>query len=107
MPGAPYLSIVATTRNDDHGVGQLARTQKFLDALAAQCERHGLDAELVLVEWNPPPDRPGLRDVLRWPAPGDHFEARIVEVPASIHDRLEYSDRLPLFQMIAKNVGIR
>ena len=103
----PYLSIVATTRNDDHGGDALARTQIFLDALAAQCERHGLDAELVLVEWNPPADRPGLRDALRWPAAGDHFEARIVEVPESIHSRLENSDQLPLFQMIAKNVGIR
>lgn len=103
----PYLSIVATTRNDDHGGDALARTQIFLDALAAQCERHGLDAELVLVEWNPPADRPGLRDALRWPAPGDHFEARIVEVPQAIHNRLEHSEQLPLFQMIAKNVGIR
>src|SRR5205823_6021070 len=103
----PYLSIVATTRNDDHGGDALARTQIFLDALAAQCERHGLDAELVLVEWNPPADRPGLRDALRWPEPGNHFEARIIEVPESIHSRLEHSDQLPLFQMIAKNVGIR
>ena len=103
----PYLSVVATTRNDDHGGDALARTQIFLDALAAQCERHALDAELVLVEWNPPADRPGLRDALRWPKPGDHFEARIVEVPESIHNRLENSDKLPLFQMIAKNVGIR
>jgi hypothetical protein len=103
----PYLSIVATTRNDDHGGDALARTQIFLDALAAQCERHGLDAELVLVEWNPPADRTGLRDALRWPAPGNHFEARIIEVPAEIHSRLENSDQLPLFQMIAKNVGIR
>jgi hypothetical protein len=103
----PYLSIVATTRNDDHGGDALQRTQLFLDALAAQCERHGLDAELVLVEWNPPADRPGLRDALRWPGAGDHFEARIVEVPEAIHSRLENSDQLPLFQMIAKNVGIR
>jgi hypothetical protein len=103
----PYLTVVATTRNDDHGGDALARTQIFLDALAAQCERHGLDAELVLVEWNPPADRPGLRDALRWPKPGDHFEARIVEVPEPIHSRLENSDQLPLFQMIAKNVGIR
>jgi hypothetical protein len=103
----PYLSVVATTRNDDHGGDALARTQIFLDALAAQCERHGLDAELVLVEWNPPADRPGLRDALRWPEPGNHFEARIVEVPEEIHNRLESSDKLPLFQMIAKNVGIR
>ena len=28
-------------------------------------------------------------------------------MPARLHDRLKYADRLPLFQMIAKNAGIR
>jgi hypothetical protein len=32
---------------------------------------------------------------------------RIIEVPHEEHCRLEYSDRLPLYQMIGKNVGIR
>src|SRR6185312_12005872 len=32
---------------------------------------------------------------------------RIVEVPAELHGRLQHADRLPLFQMIGKNVGIR
>ena len=96
-----------TTRNDDHGVGVLRRTQIFLDGLADQAKRHRLDTELVIVEWNPPPDRPPLSEVLVWPAAGEFFTARIVTVPESAHRRLEHSDRLPLFQMIAKNVGIR
>jgi hypothetical protein len=105
--GLPYLSIVVTSRNDDHGGDVLHRTQVFLDGLAAQADRHALDVELVLVEWNPPADRPRLADVLRWPEAGEHFEARIVEVPPEVHARLEHADRLPLFQMLAKNVGIR
>jgi hypothetical protein len=103
----PYVSFVAAARNDDHGGDLLARMQVFVDALAAQCARHDLDAELVLVEWNPPPDRPGLIDALRWPDSGGRVTMRIIEVPPSVHARFEHADALPLFQMIAKNVGIR
>lgn len=103
----PYLSVVATARNDDHGGNPLYRMQLFVDGLIAQCDRHKLPAELVLVEWNPPADRPRLAEVLEWPANDGWCKVRIVEVPAELHGRLEHSDRLPLFQMIAKNVGIR
>ena len=103
----PYLSVVVTTRNDDHGRNLLQRTQIFVDGLAAQANVHGVDIELVIVEWNPPENRPPLADVLRWPEGENHFEARIVTVPSLVHRSLANSARLPLFQMIAKNVGIR
>ncbi len=103
----PYLSVVATSRNDDHGGRLLERMQVFVDGLIEQCRRHRLDAELVLVEWNPPADRPRLREALRWPADPGPCRIRIIEVPAEVHRGFRHSDRLPLFQMIAKNVGIR
>ena len=102
----PYLSVVATARNDNHGGDLLPRMQLFINGLAAQCERHRLETELILVEWNPPADRPRLVDVLDWPDT-QWCSMRIVEVPHELHATLEHSDRLPLFQMIAKNVGIR
>jgi len=101
------LSVVVTSRNDDHGGNLLSRMQHFVDGLAAQCRRHGLAAELVLVEWNPPADRPSLAAALRWPRTDEHFSARIVQVSPELHARLAHAGRLPLFQMIAKNVGIR
>jgi len=103
----PYLSVVATARNDDHGGNPLYRMQLFVDGLVAQCDRHRLSAELVLVEWNPPADRPPLAEVIRWPRSEGWCKVRIVEVPSELHSTLEHSDRLPLFQMIGKNVGIR
>ena len=103
----PYLSVVATARNDDHGGNPLYRMQLFVDGLIAQCDRHRLDAELVLVEWNPPADRPRLAEVIRWPKSEGWCNVRIVEVPAELHLTLQHSERLPLFQMIGKNVGIR
>jgi hypothetical protein len=101
------VSFVVTSRNDNHGRDLLRRMQIFIKALLAQCARHGLVSELVLVEWNPPSDRPGLAEALSWPVDGGPCKVRIIEVPNRIHRRIKHSDRLPLFQMIAKNVGIR
>ena len=103
----PALSIVATSRNDDHGGNLLGRMQTFVDGFAEQCRRHDLAAELVLVEWNPLPDRPSLAEALRWPQGGGPFSSRIIQVPPELHARLANADRLPLFQMVAKNVGVR
>ena len=49
----PYLSIIATSRNDDHGGSMLQRMQAFVEGLCGQAERWGLDAELILVELEP------------------------------------------------------
>ena len=103
--GSPYLTIVATSRNDGHGGNLLRRMQLFVNGLLSQCRRYRLDAEFVLVEWNPPPDRPRLVDALRWP--GGPCCVRIIEVPPHIHMQFKHSKMLPLFQMIAKNVAIR
>jgi hypothetical protein len=101
------LSVVVTTRNDNHGGDLNTRTQVFIDGLARQANRHQLHTELVVVEWNPPPERPPIDEELRWPEASPYFETRIIVVPHELHARLANADRLPLFQMIAKNVGIR
>jgi hypothetical protein len=103
----PYVSVVVTSRNDDHGGDLRGRMQIFLDGLAQQCNRFRVPVELIMVEWNPPPDRPGLIAALRWPEPTGFFVSRIIEVPPELHGRLAGAQALPLFQMIAKNVGIR
>lgn len=107
MENRPYLSVVTVSRNDDHGGNLLGRMGFFVGGLADQCLRHGLECELIVVEWNPPPDRPRLAEALRWPQEGTPCQARVVTVPPEIHRRFLHSDRLPLFQMIAKNAGIR
>ena len=103
----PYLSVVVTTRNDDHGGHLLRRTQTFVNALVAQLKRFELPAELIVVEWNPPGDRPPLRDALRWPSLPSHASVRLIQVPPAVHSSYRNAQTLPLYQMIAKNVGIR
>jgi hypothetical protein len=102
----PYLSVVATARNDDHGANLLRRIQIFVNALAGQARRYQLPMELVLVDWNPPPEKPPLAEALRWPDPGP-CRFRVLTVPPEWHRRYRHHQALPLYQMIAKNVGIR
>ncbi len=107
MENRPYLSVVTVSRNDDHGGNLLGRMGLFVGWLAEQCRRQGLECELIVVEWNPPPDRPRLAEALRWPQEATPCRIRVVTVPPEIHRRFLHSDGLPLFQMIAKNAGIR
>jgi hypothetical protein len=107
MKEEPYLSIVATSRNDHHGGDVLKRMRLFVAGLIAQTSRHRLPAELVLVEWNPPEDQPLLQHILPKPEHGDFLSIRYLIVPKEIHQRYKRSKELTLFQMIAKNVGIR
>lgn len=103
----PHLSVVATSRNDGHGGDLVHRMQLFVDGLADQAARHGVATELVMVEWNPPGDRAPLADVLSWPDADGHLRSRLVTVPPEVHARFDPDGVLPMFQMIAKNVGIR
>ena len=103
----PYLSVVATARNDDHGANLLRRLQTFVNALTGQAARHGVPMELLLVEWNPPAEKPPLAQALCWPAEPGPCAVRIVTVPPELHRRYRHGESLPLYQMIAKNAGIR
>ena len=103
---APYLSVVATARNDDHGLNLLRRMQIFVTGLGAQADRFRFPVELIIVEWNPPVEKPSLAEVLEWPQT-DWVQSRVIQVPPALHRRYKHADGLPLYQMIAKNVGIR
>lgn len=69
--------------------------------------RFRIQSELILVEWNPPNDRPPLKDALEFPENNTQCLVRIIQVPKEIHDTYKNSDKFPLFQMLGKNVGIQ
>lgn len=79
----------------------------FVDGLLEQTRRFGLQAELIFVEWNPPVERPSLAEVLPKPSDGDSLVIRYIRVPHEVHSQYRRGDKIPLYQMIAKNVGIR
>src|SRR5207245_4759898 len=88
MDTAPYISIVVTSRNDNHGDKLLFRMQTFVDCLLDQCKRYQLPAELVMVEWNPPDDQAPLAQALSWPR-DRNCSVRVIQVPPDIHQRFE------------------
>lgn len=103
----PYISFVVTSRNDNHGGDLTKRMTVFTRGLIDQCEKHNLHAELIYVDWNPPQGKPPLSEVLPKPIENGCLIIRYITVPTEIHNRYNFSERLYLFQMIAKNVGIR
>ncbi len=103
----PYLSIVVTARNDIHGEKFLERMQIFVSGILEQLTKYDLSSEFIIVEWNPPSDRPRLSEVLSWSHKDGPCKIRIIEVPLEIHNRLDHADTIFLHQMIGKNVGIR
>lgn len=104
----PYLAMVVASRNDDHGGNPLQRTEMAVRRFIWQCENHKLHGEYIVVDWNPPPDRPPLGEVFRgWNLASEFCRVRVLRVPHEIHQAIPYSAKLPLFQMWAKNVGLR
>ncbi|MFT4600864.1 MAG: hypothetical protein ACI857_001041 [Arenicella sp.] len=102
-----YLSIVVSSRNDNHGGDMRKRMTIFINGLIYQCNKYKLPAEIVFVDWNSPNEDDLLFDVLPKPSPEDYLRIRYIVVPENEHAKFQYSDKIPLFQMIAKNVGIR
>ena len=100
------ISFVVTSRNDGETEEERRRMQIFASSLVEQCERFQLDAELILVEWNPPADKTSLAEAIQWRR-STTCPIHIIHVPRELHNRFENADVIPLFQMIAKNVGIR
>lgn len=103
----PYLSIVAASRNDNHGGDMIKRMHIFVKGLIHQCNRYQIPCELLMVEWNPIPGEKLLNEILPLVTDADFLSIRYITVPCEIHGKLAFSNQLPLFQMIAKNVGIR
>jgi hypothetical protein len=101
------LSWVVAGRNDGYGGDFLHRMNVFLHVLCRLIDRYAVSAEIVIVEWNPPADRPRFREALDWPRALPAGLVRIVEVPAACHAGLPNAEKMPIFEYIAKNVGIR
>jgi len=102
-----YLSIVATTRNDNHGGDLLKRTTAFVTGIFDQSKKWDFPVELLIVEWNPPAGEKLLHEVLPKPEADSKVTLKYVVVPQEVHNTYKNAKNIPLYQMIAKNVGIR
>lgn len=107
MSKSPYISFVVTSRNDNHGGDLRKRMMIFYKGLIHQCNKFKLPCELIMVDWNSPNPSQLLNKVLPPVTESDFLTVRYIVVPTEIHQKFRFSESLGLYQMIAKNVGIR
>lgn len=104
---SPYVSFVTYGRNDGYTPSYIRRVTRAIVCLAHQLERAGLDSEIVLAEWNPPHDRPLLKETTELPKSLRHVTIRAVVVPPEYHHRFSGSCERGFHAGEAANVGIR
>lgn len=102
MNTRPYISVVIVGRNDDYGQDFLTRINTFVRSLDHQISKKSHIWELVVVEWNPLPDREPLSAVI---GPTQNLVVRVITVPNELHDTIGSAS--PVLEFHAKNVGIR
>ncbi len=103
----PYVSFVTWGRNDGYTDDYLSRMEKALGCLIHQLEAAELDSEIVISEWNPPPERPFLIDSLDLPCTSSHVSIRGVVSDPSQHSRFRGAAEHGMHNGEAWNVGIR
>ena len=85
----------------------LKKINFFLDMWADKVKKYKIESELVIVEWNPDSKKSLLKDTLIFPKLEKNQSIRIITVSNDEHKKFQHSDKLKIFQMIAKNVGIK
>jgi hypothetical protein len=99
---SPYISVVIVGRNDDYGVNFLSRINTFIRSLDYQIRNYPDLFELIIVEWNPLPDRAPLKDVI---VSVENLKLRIITVSPEIHNGINHP--APVLEYYGKNAGIR
>lgn len=101
----PYLSFVVSANNRGYEGNFLERFQRELDTVYELAPRYGLDAEIVVVDWNTPKENTLVKDAISWDKAS--IPTRVVRVTPEIHDSLPNPHGLNFFECIAKNTGVR
>ena len=83
----PYVSFVSYFRNDGYTSDFDLRVRRATSFLVRQLQRAEIDSELILVEWNPPSDRPLIIESLDPMPQGDCVQVRGVIVDREHHER--------------------
>lgn len=102
-----YISIVVAVRNDNHGGNFLIRFQIFLNTIFHLNTKYPLNIEIVIVEWNTPNYKPSIITNLNLTQKPGTCKIKLISVTPEIHNSYKNSQTLNIYQMIAKNVGIR
>lgn len=100
----PYVSVAFVNRNDNYGGDLAARIEKFISYYSDYARRWPGLFEFVICDWNPPPDRPRLRDAFAW----DKLDNVLhIEVPPDVHAKVAGSRGRAMLDYVGRNVAIR
>ncbi len=109
----PFVSFIFSARNDDHCESFMRRFQNSLNVLRETAASYQLDHEIIIVQWNPFTNLPGLEDVLVFDEKITS-PVRIITVPVELHDNVSATpfdaprgNEITFFQHIAINAGAR
>jgi hypothetical protein len=103
----PYVTFVGWTRNDGYTPNYVERTRQAVLFLLRQLERHRVPAELLVVEWNPPSDRPHIAELLDDLAGITFTTVRFVTVGHEYHRTYDGWERRGVPTVECVNVGMR
>ncbi|MFQ6610520.1 MAG: hypothetical protein ACE5D7_06945 [Fidelibacterota bacterium] len=106
----PYLSIVMVGRNDNYGIDFNYRLQNCLTWTIRNTEKFGIPAEIVFVNYNPVKENPAIPDIINLPEKLQFTTIRFITVSEVVHERFSDPKKrriVPLYEYIAKNIGIR
>lgn len=108
MGKRPKLSIIMVARNDDYGKNFLNRITTSVRALIYLTNRYRSNFELVIIDYNPPPDKELLAQTLSAFTTDNIFlTIRFIVIPNTFHVRVAQESKRPLLEYLAKNIGIR
>lgn len=103
----PYLSLVIAAQNHDHPSCAVEVQNTCLTLLERQLDRHRIASEILIVDYNPLPGAPPLREVLRAGRSGACATVKVITVPPEYHRRFEDWRAKAFHQTCAINAGIR
>lgn len=103
----PYLSIVTPCRNDNYAGDMSQKLILSLSILIEQIKKYDLDTEIIVVEWNPPKNRPKLSSQLSILKTDGKAKIRVIEIDNFIHNKYISNKKINFPAVMATNVGIR
>ncbi|MCW5734326.1 MAG: hypothetical protein KIS73_09375 [Enhydrobacter sp.] len=104
---SPFISVITYGRNDAYAPSYAKKVGRATNLLARQLEGAGIDSEILLVEWNPAPGRPGLFDMFETRDRLHHVGIRRFTIDGEHHKRFLGAEEGGFHVVEAANAGIR
>ena len=101
------ISFVIVSRNDNYAPSMEKRQQAAFEVLFEQLEKHSIASEIILVDWNPPLDRPLLKNIFPIQPHSKNVAVRYIKIPPEIHHKYQYSRDIPIHVAAGWNTGIK